>query len=124
MEDKLVRNAIKTPDGTILESWDRHDYRTYIDTKDGEEYMVDGGLDYIRRSIGGEDLSVHLSDGHEAVRNAFSWGTYGKSGTEPFRRVLLKDMTTNHIKAVLETQTHIGEMVTFLMKEELNYRGE
>jgi len=38
MEKKIILNRIKTPDGTILTSYHRHDYIEYID---------DNGLEYI-----------------------------------------------------------------------------
>ena len=37
----LVYNAIRTPDGTVIESMHRHDYKAYLD-KNGKEYMVMG----------------------------------------------------------------------------------
>ena len=49
-KERIVSNRIRTPDGTILESMHRHDYVTYTDAN-GKEYMVDGGLDYLRRNV-------------------------------------------------------------------------
>lgn len=47
---KLTRNAIRCPDGTVLESKHRHDYRGHTQ-KDGRYYAVDGGLEYLRRGF-------------------------------------------------------------------------
>ncbi len=40
---EILCNRIQTPDGTILTSHDRHDFKSYVD-KNGYEYMVDGGV--------------------------------------------------------------------------------
>ena len=70
-DQQLVLNRIKTPDGTILTSWDRHDYKAHRD-KNGEIYMVDGGLDYLKRNINEkkphEELSVYADEPFEKVR--------------------------------------------------------
>ena len=104
MDDRLVYNAIRTPDGTVLVSYSRHDYKTYTDAN-GHEYMVDGGLDYCRRNVveeaPAEELSVSMSAGHDKVREVLSWGTRGISGHDPLRYVTLCDMDTDHIKAIL-----------------------
>lgn len=31
MDKQLIYNAIKTPDGTVLVSYHRHDYKTHLD---------------------------------------------------------------------------------------------
>lgn len=121
---RILRNAMRTPDGTVIESFFRHDFQQYKDANT-ETYMVDGGMDYLRRSRNdtpAEDLSVESIDGnHEHNRAHYKWGTYGKSGEEKFRRVLLKDMSTPHIEAVLETQ-HLEIEARGFFEEEIKYR--
>ncbi len=123
----ILRNAMKTPDGTIIESFYRHDYVSYEDAN-GETYVVDGGIDYLRRSSNktlAEDLSIHSIDGdHEFNRKNFKWGTYGSQGTDPFHQIALMDMSTKHIRAVLETQHHIRKSTREFFEEELEYRAK
>jgi hypothetical protein len=122
----IIRNAFRTPDGTILESKSRWDYKEYEDTVSGKIYIVDGGLDYIRRSVHSDqvDLSATLDDDHEVVREAMTWGTYGKNGDEPYRLVKLKDMSLEHIHACLDTQTNMYPQYRTAMKNELDYRHD
>ena len=121
----LVYNALRTPDGTVIESLHRHDYVTYDDAN-GKFYMVDGGLDYLRRSANGDevDLSVSLDQGILAAREAASWGSYGKNGDEPLRLIKLCKMTNNHIKACLKTQTNMHPNIKLAMQQELDYRNK
>lgn len=124
---KLVKQAIETPDGTILESRHRHDYATHVDTVTGETYMVDGGIDYRRgiiNQIAAKERSVYLEDGIEAVREAIEWGTRGKFGDEPVRLIKLKDMTNDHIEACLETQPRMHPHYREAFEMELEYRKE
>jgi len=123
----IIRNAMRTPDGTVIESRHRHDYRTHLDAN-GLEYMVDGGCDYIRRSLHpdqpGEDLAVYLEDGHDKVREALTWGTYGKSGDQPLRQIKLSEMSNAHIQACLDTQPRMYPQIRIAMQNELDYRIE
>ena len=125
--EKYLANRIRTPDGTILESMHRHDYVTYIDAN-GKEYMVDGGLDYLRRNIHDdapyEELSILSSDEHSVIREVFKWGTYGIDGKQKLKYVILKDMSWDHIEAILETQTQLRDHVRQVFVNELDYRGK
>lgn len=120
----ILRNAIKTPDGTILVSRHRHDYQTHFDTVANEEYMVDGGLDYVRRTVNtipAEDLTVTMSDSHVKRRNAFEWGTYGPNGDQALGYIKLKDMDSDHITACLAMPS-LRPDLRKLFKSELVYR--
>jgi hypothetical protein len=124
----IIRNAIICPDGTYLRSYHRHDCAMHRDAFTDEVYCVDGGNDYLRRSINttpAEDLTVYLSDPFEVVREAFVWKSYGKNQEHlpDGIYIALKDMETDHIRAILETQQHIkGSHVEMLFKKELVYR--
>jgi hypothetical protein len=124
--EKLLCNRIRTPDGTILESMHRHDYVTYTDAN-GKEYMVDGGLDYLRRNVHEdapyEELSLYCNSDHEVIRECFKWGTRGKDGKQPLTWLVLKDMKTDHIEAILETQTGLRDHIRQVFINELNFRG-
>ena len=121
-EPVIVHNSIRTPDGTVLVSHHRHDYKTHQD-ENGETYMVDGGTQYLRRSMNKEpyeDLSVYSDEPFKKIREVFTWGTRGKNGDQPLKWVVLKDMDTDHIKAILDDGY---ESVRYYMQRELMYRG-
>ncbi len=122
----LLRNAMRTPDGTIIESKHRHDYVTH-DDDNGEQYMVDGGTSYLKRSVNAvsaEDLSINSRpDDHEFNRQHFKWGTYGKNGSQPLRHVALMDMDMEHLEAIMITQ-NLSDNVGKLFIEEIKYRAE
>lgn len=126
--EQIICNAMTCPDGTFLRSYNRHDYKTHEDALTGETYMVDGGNDYIRRSINttpATDCSVYLSDSFEMIRQAFVWKSYGKNMEHLPHGIYIElyDMETDHIRAILETQQHIkGTYVEMLFKKELVYR--
>jgi hypothetical protein len=125
MSKLLVVNALWTPDGTRLQSRSRYDYKEYVDAN-GKTYMVDGGLDYIRRSANGDefDASVYLDDEYALVREQVTWGTYGKNGDQPLRWVPVSEMSNDHIQAVLDTQNHMHPNLREVLMMERQYRIE
>jgi len=102
-EPILLLNGIRTPDGTDLYSRYTHDYVTHTDHVTGNKYMVDGGLEYGRRSAWGDeiDLSIRSDDEFEVIRRAPLWGTRGINGNEPLRYVSIAAMDTNHIETLI-----------------------
>ena len=130
MNKQIIRNAIITPDGTYLRSYHRHDYRSHLDEITGETYVVDGGNEYLRRSVNkvpAEEVVAYLDDSFETkVRYAFVWKSYGKNGEHlpDGIYIALCDMTDEHIENILRTQYHIeGTYVEELFKKELDYRA-
>ena len=121
---RLLRNAIRTPDGTVLESRTRHDYVEYTDTVSGNLYIVDGGLDYIRRSVNGDEEVLVLDETapHTLLRELVTWGTFGSNGTDKLRYVPIKDMTNSHIENVLKDCPYAYPQILNLLREELEYR--
>lgn len=99
----IIHNSLMTPDGTILVSRHRHDYQTYTDAN-GKWYMVDGGLDYLRRSANGDEIDMSLEDNqpHEVQRWLLRWGNRGKDGKQPLQYKPIAEMDTGHIEAVLD----------------------
>ena len=123
---KLIKNSIRTPDGTVLTSRNVHDYKSHKDTKSLEIYTNDGGTSYIRRSINiipYEDLSLYSDDSFEKLREGFEWGTYGKNYDEPLHYKSVSNMSTNHIKAIL-SQYKLVEHLKELFEKEMAYRNE
>ena len=121
---KIFKNSIRTPDGTILTSTHVHDFVQHTDLN-GEDYFLDGGEYYIKTSVNkipAKDLSVTSDSPHEDIRNYFTWKSYGKPATLPMRRVLLKDLTNEHIEAIIVTQLHLTTEVLCLFGDELIYR--
>lgn len=58
----------------------------------------------------------------EDIRRKLTWGTFGKSGKDPLKYVPLCDLTTEHIEAILATQTHISDDVARVLYMELGFR--
>ena len=120
----IVRNSIQTPDGTVLVSRHRHDYVQHEDAN-GEVYMIDGGIEYLRRSVNHEkavDLSVCLEDGHEAVRSALEWGTYAMNADKTLSWIKLKNMASAHIEPCLLSEKRMHPTYLKAFQQELEYR--
>jgi hypothetical protein len=123
IEPKIAVNMIMTPDGTILRSRNRHDFVSYVDTKNGETYAVDGGLEYLRRiGTGYTEMSLYTDDPHEELRKHVVWGTRGPNGDKPLSYIPIAEMSESHILACLNTQPYMNHAIRGVMENELAYR--
>jgi len=130
MNRQIVLNRIRTPDGTILISYHRHDYKTHLD-KNGLEYMVDGGTEYLRRNINEEapyeELTLYLDDPFEILRENVCRGGRGKDGKQPLTWVPLNQMSDEWVKACIDYNKTLGldnSTSSQLYRKELAYRIE
>ncbi|MCY9861105.1 hypothetical protein OTK49_00985 [Vibrio coralliirubri] len=124
-EKQLIINQMRTPDGTLLISYHTHDFVSHTDAN-GDEYFVDGGTSYQRHSVNNEPLideSIYVGADHELIREHFTWGTRGKDGLSPLEFKPLKDLTSEHIKAILETQTRLPLWRKDIFNAELSFRA-
>jgi hypothetical protein len=127
MEDKrLILNRIQTPDGTILTSYHVHDYKTHIDATNGQEYMVDGGLSYIRRSANGDEIALDLyaDEPFEIIRKNLHWGVnYTKDmvSLPQTKWTPICEMNIDHLQAILD-RGYGSHWIREFMNQELKYR--
>jgi len=111
--------------GRVLVSRSVHDCKMYTDDN-GKQYMIDGGREYVHCSANGDEefLCLYTDDPHEKIREVFTWGSFGVNGDQPVQYKTLKDLSDNHITAILETQSHMPQYMRELFKNEQEYRNE
>lgn len=119
----IIVNAIRCPNGDILQSRRTHDF-----VMNSQGYGVDGGRSYLRRVFPSvpdyEELSLYYGDPHAKIRELFDWGSYGKDGKQPLRRILLKNLTDDHIDAIIRTQWQLPSYIHEQFLNEKHWRHE
>jgi hypothetical protein len=117
--DKILQNAMKTVDGTIITSRSVHDYVEY------EGHSVDGGGEYFRYGYPSgceskiELLFLNEDDPLKMKKKKLIWGTYGKDGKQPLKWVKLIECETDHLKAILKinlSPSHI-EVINSILED-------
>jgi hypothetical protein len=73
---------------------------------EGNNYFIDGGREYFRRSSNVteevfEDLCLYENDRFEDKVAKLCWGTRGKDNKQPLRFILLRKADTDHLQAIL-----------------------
>ncbi len=123
---RLLQNALHIPSEDLyLKSAHVHDYVVHR-CKDGSECMVDGGREYLRRSVNPlqRDFDLYEDDSFDLIADRLLWGTYGRKKTySRFVWVPLKDCTTEHLQAILTTQHHVkGTLIERVCQHWLDQR--
>ena len=63
---------------------------------------------------------------HYELRQSYRWGTYGKSGREPLKWVILRDIHDDHLENILimvrEHTMFFGPNILEVMESEQEYR--
>lgn len=124
---KILVNALMCPDGTIIESRHRHDFKSHVnineDGSEGERSFVDGGTDYTRYSNG---TLITITDDmpFEVVRMFLSRGGRGKDGRQPLRYVPLFAMSNSWLENLVEYEETNRPNNPYLpfYKKEVEYR--
>jgi len=109
--NRVIQNAVKiTEDGvvTYLRSSHRHDYVVHT-FKNGGYYALDGGLDYCRvgqsnipHNVTIESFSLVDIDDFTTIADKLLWGTRGPSGGDKIKIVPFKELTLDHLQAILD----------------------
>jgi len=88
--------------------------------------FIDGGRFYTRH--GGSLVSTAIwckDDDIETIREHFTWGSYGPKGDQPKHYIKLKNLSLEHINAIIENQYHIkGSLTESFLLMEIKFREE
>jgi hypothetical protein len=101
----VLVNKIRTPDGTVLISRSEFDYQQHKDSKTGNIYAVDGGLERPLRSPWPdlEDLSVQDDGTIETAREHLEWyissGDFFRPSTSGYCK--LKNISDKELEEIL-----------------------
>lgn len=69
-----------------------------------------------------EEIDYLIEEQNIAPEEILLWGTYGKDGKQPLKRILIKDMETDHLEACLENCPQMGKLFRETMEKVLSYR--
>jgi hypothetical protein len=58
----------------------------------------------------------------EYKKKYFTWGTYGKNGDQPRKVKMLTELDTDHLEAILDTQSHISPETRLIIESILEDR--
>ena len=132
---EILQNALKIFDADKNKTFypvssHRHHYNIY-EFEDGSYVAVDGGREYFRRgnSIKDtfnpnnkiEDYSLTEKSKLGEVKEKLLWGHLGKDGKGPIQYLPFKDLTVEHLKAILAYDDKLHTKLSDIQKIVINY---
>jgi hypothetical protein len=108
----VVYSALLTPDGTLLESSYKYDYKTHKD-KNGKTYRIDGGISYLRCTDNGDENLIILfdTDPHHIIRRF--------SGRWSLTEKYIGDKI--YIRLFQMTDSHLDSCINYYMDDPESY---
>jgi len=118
----MIQNAVYVvPTEKYYVSVNRHDLVTFTldgtapNLNSGNYFFIEGGHDYRRCNFKFHpeimDFSLYEDSSDDEIYDKLLWGSRGTTGKEPLQYVLLKNLNTEHMNAILSTQPHIDQHV-------------
>ena len=116
---------IKFDDGSFIASIKNYDFRASEDGKHFIDASFDenGDISYVRVGGNKDYETVDASSIHDYIRENISWGRSFNEKMEriPTKYILIKDLGTEHINAILEGGFG-GKRVRHYLENELKWR--
>lgn len=117
---------IKFDDGSFIASIKNYDFRASEDEKHFIDASFDenGDISYVRVGGNKDYETVDASSIHDYIRENISWGRSFNEKMEriPTKYILIKDLGTEHINAILEGGFG-GKRIRHYLKNELKWRN-
>lgn len=117
---------IKFDDGSFIASIKNYDFRASEDEKHFIDASFDenGDISYVRVGGNKDYETVDASSIHEYIRENISWGrNFNEKGERvPTKYILIKDLGTEHIKAILDGGFGV-KRVRHYLENELKWRN-
>jgi len=124
---QILVNLLVCPDGTILKSEYRHDFKSHKGSGEhsGQYSFIEGGTDYVRYA-NGIPITITDESPFELIRSFVTRGGRGKEGDEILTHVPLKDIDKDWLDAIIVyEETHRPDNLFLpIYKKEREYRKE
>lgn len=114
---QIIQNAAKVTDNgkiTYIQSCHVHDFRRYDFDNGKDWFAVDGGKEYARRAYSSsqilenvENYCLYSDSPQKDIQDKLLWGSLA-NGEVIFRPI--KELTMEHLQAILDTQHGIGAL--------------